>query len=109
MAGKSNDRLGKRIADLDERVADVAREQRRLSELLKVQDNWHSETKEWLGRVVRVYLQDGETVLVGRLKWSDKYHIAVVPQGRGVNDPQVVNKGAISFLQLDRGGGKDGE
>lgn len=107
MAEKTKDRLGKRVADLDTRVAEVAREQRRLSELLRVKDNSISETAGWIGRTILVHLRDGED-LVGKFKWSDKYQIAIVPPDREDDDPKIINKGAIGYLELAEGR-KDGE
>lgn len=107
MAEKDKNRLGKRVSDLDHRVADVAREQRRISELLKIKDNLISETSNWIGQSIRVHLRNGED-LVGRFKWADKYQLAVVPQGRQDDDPVIINKGAIGYLERAEGR-KDGE
>lgn len=106
MAGNSNERLSKRLADLDQRVADVTKEQRRLSELLKIKNHWHSEIKDWIGREVRVSLQNDQT-LIGKLKWTDNYNVAITTR-RG-NSTRIINKGAIAFLQLERRKEKDGE
>jgi len=98
-------RLGKRVADLDQRVADLAMLSRKLDHQLRIKDNWHSETKDWLGKSVKVTLRSGVFV-VGILKWSDKYQIAVVPLGRSNNDPRIINKGAIDIIELEK---RDGE
>lgn len=98
-------RLGKRVADLDQRVADLAMLSRKLDHQLRIKDNWHSETKDWLGKSVKVSLRSGMFV-VGTFKWSDKYQIAVVPGGRSNDDPRIINKGAIEIIEL---GERDGE
>lgn len=97
MTEKSQTRLGKRIADLDERVANVAREQRRINQLLKVQDNIVSETKEWIEKSINVRLQGGN--IVGSFKWMDKYQIAVIPHDRCTDDPVIIPKSAIQFIE----------
>lgn len=94
-------RFGWKLADLDTRVAEVAREQRRVNQLLGVDDNWHSEVKSWIGHSVVVHLQDGNA-LTGTLKWVDKFQLAVIPPGRTKDDPQIINKGAISFTERHR-------
>lgn len=91
--------LGRRVAELDQRVADLAMKTKSVDQRLRIHNNWHSETVEWLGRIIFVSLQSGEQ-LTGRFKWSDKYQIALVQSGRGDDDPTIVNKGAISFVEL---------
>lgn len=91
--------LGRRVADLDHRVADLAMRQRRVDHLLRVKNNWHSETAAWLGEIVAVQLKNGEELL-GRLKWNDQYQIAIVPKGRKNDDPQIINKGSMAYIEL---------
>ena len=92
-------KLGKRVAELDHRVAMIQKEQRRLNEILKVGNGWGSEVSNWFGCVVELTLRSKETI-IGTFKWSDKYQVAVVPEGRRLDDPVIVNKGAIDTIEL---------
>lgn len=99
-------RLSKRVADLDQRVADLAILNKKIDHQLRIKDNWHSETKDWIGECVSVYLRS-DVVVIGVLKWSDKYQIAVVPPGRLESNPKIINKGAIDIIELgDKEDGK---
>lgn len=96
---KKQSSLGRRVADLETRASDIARDQRRLNDLLRIKDNWHSETKDWVGKKIRVHLRSEERI-DGYLKWVDKFNLAMVPTHHTDDDPLIVNKGAINMLHL---------
>lgn len=92
--GKNN--VYDRIEELDSAVKDVQLEQRRVAELLNISDNWRTETAKWIGKTICVYLRNDSCIL-GRLKWIDKYNVAVVKEG--ARGPSVINKGAINYIE----------
>lgn len=92
-------RLSRRVADIEMRMAQIQKDQRRINELLKLQQNWGSEIANWFGRPVSISLRNGELV-IGKFKWSDKYQLAVVPKDRKDNNPIIVNKASINTIEL---------
>lgn len=94
----------KRVSELELSVAELKREVKYLVKLLNIKNNWHSEVHNWLDKRVEVALITGE-VLEGKLKWYDKYQIAVKESNINVGDGTVViNKGAVAVIALSEEG-----
>lgn len=95
MPGKPTlDTLAKKTQSLKDRLERMDKELRGLKDVLNVHDNWNAEIRMWIGKEVR--LKDSTSdVVVGTLKWSDRYNVCVV-----VNDqPRIYNKGGITWIE----------
>lgn len=88
-----------RVTGLEMRIGELARELKRLTTLLDVKNNWHSETHDWVGREVQLKLKHQDQYFQGTLKWIDKYNLALILE-MAQTRTYVFNKSAIAFLFL---------
>jgi len=86
--------LGQQVISLKRRVEQLERELRSIKDTLNTKDNWHSETKDWIGAMLHVQLRSGETES-GRLLWSDRYNICLKESDERV----IIPKGAIDTIK----------
>jgi len=82
-----------KIQSLNDRHDRLAKEVRSLKDLLNTEDNWHAETRKWIGK--RVAVTFGGEQVQGIFKWADRYNICLVV----LSTPRIFPKGMIS-LQL---------
>lgn len=87
-----------RIQSLTDKHTKLEKEVRGLKDLLNTQDNWHAETRTWIGKTVRVTFE-GEAV-TGVFKWADRYNICLVVYDK----PRIFPKGKISLQLADEVG-----
>jgi len=66
----------KKLQSLKDKVDRLEKDVRQLKDLLNVQDNWHTEVRDWIGSVVVVMY--GEKEYAGTLKWIDRYTLCLV-------------------------------
>ena len=87
-----------RIQSLTDKHTRLEKEVRGLKDLLNTHDNWHSETRKWIGKTVKVTFNGEETS--GVFKWADRYNICVVV----FNKPRIFPKGMISLQPAEEEG-----
>ena len=83
------------VQKMKERMDFLEKDIKRVKDVLNSQDNWHSETREWLGKEVLVRTRGGISE-TGTFKWSDRYNICIVSKG----ETTIWPKGGIDRLGL---------
>jgi hypothetical protein len=87
--------LGQLVNSLKRRVEQIERDLRAIKDILNTKDNWHSETKDWIEKMVHVRLHSGETES-GNLLWLDRYNICISCSDYG---RVIIPKGAIETFK----------
>lgn len=77
------------IQSLKDKIKRLDTEVRALKDILNIRDNWHSEIKEWVGKLV-VINSGCDSVSSGLLIWVDRYHICVESKGIKTIHPKGV-------------------
>lgn len=76
----------KKLQSLKDKVDRLEKDVKLLKDLLNVQDNWHTEVRDWIGSVVVVTYSEKE--YAGTLKWIDRYTLCLQEtQGNPSKDP----------------------
>ena len=78
---------------LKERITVLEKGLKKVNDVLNIQDNWHAETREWLGKEIEVKSRSGLSD-VGILKWTDRYNICLVSS----KGPRIWTKGGLDCL-----------
>ena len=75
-------------------VAELQKTVKGLKDILNVHDNWHSETRDLVGKQVTIRIVTGE-IETGQLLWTDRYNVCALVSGKR----RVYTKGGIVYIE----------
>jgi len=68
----------KKLQSLKDKVERLEKDVKQVKDLLNVQDNWHTEVRDWIGTKVTVDFNG--TAYFGTLKWIDRYTLCLITE-----------------------------
>jgi hypothetical protein len=92
--------LGQLVKSLKSRIEQLERDVRAIRDIVNTKDNWHAETRDWIGESVVIRTQSG-VESGGRLIWIDRYNVCIdfTPTNKFLGASRVViPKGGIDFI-----------
>lgn len=102
--GPSLSQLWTEIKAFQQQLKDVRETVAKLKDVLLTKDNWHSKIVKWLGKdvVFCVNPAEPEHGTLGKLLWTDRYHIGVAVadlHDSSIVREHLINKGHIVSIR----------